>query len=575
MMNFFTIIIALLVAQCFAFDQAVCPQVTLLGQMSPEFSNEEKIFLCGDPAIEEWKTLPLEQVEFHARSLLKARGYHSPQILIDSPHSKLTMDPGPMTTVMEVRVEHSPLPGGIDRFRHILGQPLTAGILQTIEAEIRNQLRSKGYACPIIDVTGNPQSGLVTANVNAGMLATFGEIARDEIPGVNSKVIERYYPFNSNDPFDIRKLNLAQARTTSSNIVFSNSFLTGCTPERVSEIEHHFIAGGSKLVRVAIGANSEFGPITRAEWGNSRIGSNASQFNASGRFSLRDQRLLTWANIYFNPSIRWYLAPEFALQRFDEERLASFQIANQVGPKRTYDRGDFKFTLFTGPGTTYIQRLKGVGINQSFTTSLNFNVEAISHALELERSNPTSGTLIQFQSKSTIDGLLSQYNSSNLDISGIQFLNLLNYEPPLLVLSLRFRLATTITDESHNTPTSLPLNYRNYLGGSKDLRGYSRNEIPLSPEGGGSLLTWSTEARVEVPKIEKLYALGFWDFGYLGTRMASLDPTLYTSPGFGIYWVSPIGVLKGTLAHGVVNNEILESKIPTHWQFFLSFGENL
>jgi outer membrane translocation and assembly module TamA len=328
-------------------------------------------------------------------------------------------------------------------------------------------------------------------------------------------------------------------------------------------------------VRLAFGANTEVGPIARAEWGNNRIGSNASQFNASGNFSLRDQRLQTGANIYFNPATRWHLAPEFALQRIDEERMASFQIVDQVGPKGSFDNGDFKYTFFAGPGTTFLQRLKGVGIDQSFTSSFNFNVEVLSHSLELERANPRTGTLLQLQNKNSMEGILSQHNAFNFDLSGIQFFNLQNYEPPLVVLSLRFRLATTLTDTNHNSPLSLPMNYRNYLGGSKDIRGFSRNEIPLAEEGALSLLTWSPEARIDIPKIDKLYALVFWDFGYAGAKMSSLDPTLYTSPGFGLYWISPVGVLKGTLAHGVVYNEPSETKIPTHWQFFLSFGVNL
>lgn len=575
MMSLLAIVGALWGAQCAAFDKVLCQNVSLLGEISPELTHEEKIFLCGDPAFQEWQAIPLEQIEYHARTFLQARGYHSPRFEIYSTDSKIAIDPGKITPVSEVIVNHSPLPLDLKRFRHIVDQPLTPGVLQTVETEIRNRLRSNGYACPIIVVTGNPQNGLVTADVNAGAQASFESIDRDEIPGVNPKVIDRYYPFYPEDRFDARKLDLAQARTSSSTIVYSNSFLISCSPEGNSELKHHLVAGGSKLVRIAFGANSEFGPIARAEWGNSRIGSNASQFNASGRFSFRDQRLLTWANIYFKPTTRWHLAPEFALQRFDEERLASFQIVDQAGAKGSFDTGDFKVTLFAGPGTTYIQRLKGVGIDQSFTSSLNFNMEAISQSLELERANPTSGTLMQFQNKNSIDGLISQHNAFNFDFSGSQFFNFLNYKPPLMVLSLRFRLATTLTDDDHNSPVLLPLNYRNYLGGSRDIRGFGRNEIPLSPVGGLTLLTWSVESRTDIPKIDKLYALAFWDFGYSGVKMASLEPTLYTSPGFGLYWISPIGVLKGTLAHGIVYNETAETKIPTHWQFFLSFGENL
>ncbi|MGE0615985.1 MAG: BamA/TamA family outer membrane protein [Bacteriovoracia bacterium] len=427
----------------------------------------------------------------------------------------------------------------------------------------------------MIRVTGNPKNGAIVTAVDAGPIASFGEIDHDEIPGVNSTVIARYYPFEANDPFDSRKLDLAQVRTSLSSIVFSNSFLLGCEETRQAKIRHHLIVGGPNLVRFAVGANTEFGPIARAEWGNSRVGNNASQFNISGRISLRDQKLVTWANVYFDPHTRWHLAPEFGLQRFDEERNASFQITNHVGAKGSMDRGDFRYTLFIGPGTTFIQRLKGVGLDQSFTSSLNVSLEALSHPLELGRANPTQGTLLLFQNKNSLDGLLSSVNAFTFDLSGIHFLNLLDLEPPLVVLSFRFRATTTLTDQNHNSPLSLPLNYRNYLGGAKDIRGFGRNEIPASPAGALTLLTWGTEARVDIPGISQLYLLGFWDFGYLGTQMSSLDRTLYTSPGFGLYWVSPIGVLKGTLAHGVVFHDTPETQVPTHWQFYVSFGGDI
>ena len=56
-----------------------------------------------------------------------------------------------------------------------------------------------------------------------------------------------------------------------------------------------------------------------------------------------------------------------------------------------------------------------------------------------------------------------------------------------------------------------------------------------------------------------------------GLTTETVDSPLYTAPGLGLRWASPVGTLRATLARGFASRQLAEDPIP-NLQFFLSFG---
>src|SRR5262249_36020201 len=136
----------------------------------------------------------------------------------------------------------------------------------------------------------------------------------------------------------------------------------------------------------------------------------------------------------------------------------------------------------------------------------------------------------------------SSVTAQRLSWSGHALWNLRDYDPPLWVFGARFGARTVVTGEGRD---ALPPNIRQYLGGSADLRGFGRQELP-SEIGAMTSAFVSFEARLVETLPASLEPFFFVDLGKAGSRPFELDEPLYVSPGIGVRWASPIGVVRGT-----------------------------
>ncbi|HEX5033222.1 MAG TPA: BamA/TamA family outer membrane protein, partial [bacterium] len=118
----------------------------------------------------------------------------------------------------------------------------------------------------------------------------------------------------------------------------------------------------------------------------------------------------------------------------------------------------------------------------------------------------------------------------------------------------------------------LPPNYRYYLGGSSNLRGFEREELP-GPDGALSAAFTSLELRVANWIPYGIQPLAFVDVGILGDQAFRFNAPVYYSPGFGLRYESPIGVFRTTFAWGMKSSEADANPDNTHFQFFFGFGE--
>jgi translocation and assembly module TamA len=224
-------------------------------------------------------------------------------------------------------------------------------------------------------------------------------------------------------------------------------------------------------------------------------------------------------------------------------------------------------TLLIGPNLELVRTFRGQGPTDSHFLSLEGRLDVKTHDFEFFQTNPQSGFDATLTSNISNVDLYSQVTVQRYRIQAQGLWNFNNYDPPLLILGLRMGAATLLTSERPGLASRLPPNYLEYLGGSVDLRGFSRKELPKS--GFGALTSFYTDFEVRMGRELPLglEPFAFIDVGMLGSAPLTFDNPIYWSPGFGIRWSSSFGVFRTTLAHGFAGNA------PGHYQFFLSYGE--
>jgi len=151
--------------------------------------------------------------------------------------------------------------------------------------------------------------------------------------------------------------------------------------------------------------------------------------------------------------------------------------------------------------------------------------------------------------------------------------NLLSLEPEIWIFGIRGSFATTRAGRDTNYD-DLPPSFKYALGGSEDLRGFGRKALPTEGSGALTKAYLGSELRLNNSLPYQLQPFVFADWGRLGQESFDLDPTLFWSPGLGVRWGSPIGVLRFMLGHGFVSGDGQEQyKDLESLQFYASIGE--
>jgi translocation and assembly module TamA len=178
------------------------------------------------------------------------------------------------------------------------------------------------------------------------------------------------------------------------------------------------------------------------------------------------------------------------------------------------------------------------------------------------------------ETSSRINGFLSDLNAHYFLLDAQSNWNLGRFDPPFMVLSWRGFAGTTLASDGTIASDIIPVSMRFYIGGDADIRGFSRKELPFHGRGFYTALYNGIELRAG-----DVLPLGIQPFILLdvakgGDESFHLAGELYWSPGFGVRWKSPFGVVRASLAHGFIENGAEEQDPEDeHWQFFASFGQ--
>ena len=552
--------------------EILCPFFTLSHKIEPDLSDVEKRLVCGDAAPgqienEGWKTIPPPQAQFNLTNFLQDRGYLHPTFFPNTEKTQTFVELGDVIRVTHIELDKTVVGLTIERKRKTIGEPLTPALLGDLEKWVAQRLQALGYACPKVTTEANPSTGEIIVHLEPGAAQNLVVIDEEPVKSLPTGLFRRYDAFQLGQLYDGDLLNVTESRITSENLVQNTHFSPTCRPDGV-HVKQEVVAGPPRILTAGVGINTEELLIGKLSWRNSRLGHMASWLDFTLLASAKEQSLTSTFTWFFLPYVtRLSLRPLIEVKHSNEDAFETESARAQIAPSTTWDNQKLSATFLLGPTLDFFRTLRGLGLDTSEFLSLEGRANLKTHDFEYYRQSPRSGFDATLITGFTDAHIYSQASAQRLRLQGQGLWNLNDYDPPLLVFGLRGALATVATSETPGPGNALPPNYLEYLGGSTDLRGYGRKELPTNGFGALTSAFLDLEIRLGDQLPYGVQPFTFLDLGMIGSTPFKLDGAPYWAPGAGIRLVSPIGVFRTTIAHGYSANG------PGHFQFYLSFGE--
>ena len=554
----------------------LCPTVQIDQVHELNLTEMEHRLVCGDdPKMgaqgAAWSQVPPSQARLQLKSFLQARGFNRPQFQIEN--GILNVVVGTPTVVTEIILHDAPPEIHIEQKRGVIGARLTPAVLNDLEQWLDQRLRFYGYGCPTLLSRANADTGLIEVDIHSGPQQLISAIDVNDELGLVHGTLRRYDAFRLNERFSERDVEITNSRILNLDVVQNNHFTVTCPEDGIHV--HQVIHGGPpRTFSLGFGLNTETVATTQITWRHSRLDNHASIAEATAKADFRVQSLSSDIYWYFNSDVpRQYIKP-IILVSHDTEPTAEtnvFSIGTYFGT--TADWSELSWMGEAGPVIEFDNTVVGPGPNASRNLLIKMQTQFQSHNFEYYSGNPKTGYRTALNVTLSDRTQFSQVSAQRFSLVSEHLYNYKSYDPALLILGLRFGLSTTITDLSL-TDLTLPVPFRNYLGGSTDVRGYGRQELPLS--GNGALTTGFScfEARFASLLPAHLQPLVFYDVGFTSDLPMTFTLPILTAPGIGLRWDSPIGIFRGTLAHGYAySGSAPTDPALSHWQGYLLYGE--
>jgi outer membrane protein assembly factor BamA len=540
--------------------EELCPGVVLHAGEEVSLSETEKNLICGDPNHKAYQTIPTYQAQFFFTGFLQSRSYLRPTFEIKD--GVLHIYTGPESKLKKVIIlpedeqKASDLEREIERLHK--DKSLNPRLLNEIEAEALGYLRRNGYPCAKVETLVDAKESSATLTLDRTVLHQFGEVKKDQIKGLHPNALDRYYPFEEDELFSERLTLLAERRMTRAQAVQGTYFLENCSEDGESfSMSQYFIEGPPRTFRFGAGASTEQGPMARARWTNHRHASMASILSANLQASFRTQSLTLMADSFFwKHEPRRSLYSEFEIKRESQLDYDELTVRAKPHVKWTLDYWNRHWLWTIGPtfetGTFSVLEEKST---QTFSAvALEGGMQWMSHIYELFDIHPGEGDTFNFNFSARHPSLGFSDPLLRLDSSIMKLYRLRDSGRGALIGGVRFNAGTTwVSDDV--TLNSLPPSVKHYGGGSDDVRGFFLNTLPKN-DGLGALskLGLKLELRRTRLFLESLEGFTFIDGAYFGDRSWSTEPRLWHSPGVGLHWLTPIGLVQTFVARALVTN---------------------
>lgn len=537
----------------------------------------QTLVVCGDRSKRTWKEIPLSQSERMLKRFLAEAGYYAPKFELDAQTGALVVDPGRQTRVQELRILGAPKAFYEMRFRNIVGEPLNSELLDQVESQVALRLKNLGYPCPSLQTQATEDSGVIQVEVQAGPLVLLAE-PESQHSFLYPKAIRRFDAFNLNSEFNFDRLRLSENRAESDGIVANSQFFYRCplvTPTDSSlALEHHLDAGERRLITLGVGFSTEELLLGQARWKSVRSDFEGSSLRASAYASKRRQRVQGTYEWYpFKNTPRFHFDPGLTLERRFETNFVSTEARADLASVYQWDWQESSLKMSVGPALAR-SFSEDIRSTQSVTfLNLFGNLTWMTHDFELYQTDPRSGGWVELRSENIYFYQGLRPLASQWKLTGAHLMQLNPVIPHQWVLGVRYGAATTVTSNQSSDARFVPPQFLQALGGDDSLRGFSRNELTLNGVGAKTSLYTGTEVRYAKSLPLGFEPFAFWDLGWLGEKNFQLNSVLYHSPGLGIRWQTPFGVIRGTGARGWVVGSSSDPSALEHAQFFFSYGK--
>lgn len=553
--------------------QPLCGRVFMVeGELS--LNANERVMVCGSPSgLEGWREVPLPQAEYQIRILLQRRGYFFAKFQRDG--DRLKVWTGPIQRVKKFSVVGSKAWLHPGRKRHVIGQALTSDLLDEISNWATRELREQGFACPSVDVKAQAWDGEILVEVQSGPRMRIGRWLFD-LQGLEPQTLIRYQAAETGEWYDSRDKDLTVARLLADGLFQSASIAESCRGDRV-DLTLQSSVGPTESVRVGLGASTEELPFADLAFRSAKLDRRASSFTSSLHASPRAQSLNLDAELYWLPLTRTtFLAPRFEAERSSERQWEDLQSQLGLDLGRKWDLWSVRWSGKLGPTVNYLNTVRGIGPEDVKYLSWEGHLSGMSHSFELDARNQFEGWASSLDYRGQREGLGSPLNADRFDLEGKYFWNLRDLDPPLFVFATRAQASSVVTNSLAESLGSrvLPREYRIFMGGDDNLRGWHRKTLDNRGQGYLTSLYLGFELRLIEELPYKLQPLLLWDLARFGTRSLTLEETTFSSAGIGLRWASVFGTLRGSAARGQILNAQANSPIyPEDWVYFFSFGQ--
>lgn len=551
MNRFLYLIIFLLLSFGVQGAEKLCPGIVISGEEDLDFTDNERRLLCGDKEMEAYKVIPPYEAKFFMTGFLQSRSYLNPEFRIEG--DTLFVETGKKNELKKINVtfpekeEEEFIQSELDRLYQ--GKNLNPGLLNEMENEALSILRRRGHPCAKPETLADPSTEIVDLSFLNTNAFKFGKIEKEKIEGLHPNALNRFYPFEEDDRFDERLLELHEKRLLRQEVVQGSYFLEVCSPGGDEfSLEEKFLPGPPRTLRFGVGASTEIGTYGRIRWSHNRWKEMASKLSATLEASFRKQSLvLTSDHFFWSDHPRRSIKSELEITR--ESQLTYEQFLTKLTPAKlrwSRDKGGHRHLYELGPAYEY-----GTYNTDDKSQSRHFSTAVLegsflwtNHDYEFYDVHPQEGDEVSLALSYRDETLGFQTRATKADASYVTLKRFATFGRGILIGGFRAIAGTTFVGSNEEIDTLPPL-VKFFGGGSNDIRGFQLNTLPQN-NGLGALskLVFKWEVRKTYFIIPSLEIFGFLDHGQFGDKSFSTESRTYYSPGLGLRWNSPIGVVQ-------------------------------
>lgn len=490
-----------------------------------------------------------------AQKALQALGYYnaaidSEVIAGEPPRLSLRVKPGPPVRLRTVRVRVEGSAAELKSFQNPQGalEPgttLNHGRYEEIKQRIANQASRFGFfegrfTRQRLAVDPRENFADIELVFESGPRYHLGEVSFEGDAPFDADLLERMVPFEPGTPYDSEWVaELSQALQSSG---YFDGVRVDANPANASDqripVSVLLTTREPRTLGLGLGFSTDVGPRIRLDWTRHWVNPQGHSYGAEAELSAPRQNVGLWYDVPLDPPLTDKLRYAGGYQYEELGDNDSLSRLLTVGPEwhRRLDNGWKRVWSLKWQHEEY-----RLGDDSGVSTLLMPGI-AYSLLRSDNRIDPNRGYRLEFELAGAKQGLMSDADliHANAMLKGLGTL----FERHRFLGSVQ--LGANITDEYTQVPPSL----RYFAGGDQSVRGYDYQSLsPTNSDGDriGGRYQFAVSAEYQYSLTEKWRVATFMD---QGNAFNSADfPSLKSSVGVGVRWVSPVGPIRLDLAH--------------------------